>query len=175
MSKLYVISDLHLDHKKILEFSPKRGGTNVEEHNEWIVESWNSVVTKRDTVIVLGDVAFSVEALDKYMPRMAGNKVLVRGNHDKFDLGVYLKYFSNVYGLVKKRGFWLSHPPIHPQELRGRKNIHGHVHSATVPDDHYINACVEACNGVPMCFDDLGDPVFEKKDWYDKDKPRDDL
>ena len=162
MSRLFVISDLHLDHKKILEFCPNRVGTSLEEHNEWLVSQWNSVVKKRVQVYVLGDVAFSQESLDKYLSRMIGIKHMVRGNHDKFDTALYLKYFKNVYGLVKKRGFWMSHAPIHPQELRGKRNIHGHVHNNSVSrwnpainnwelDPNYINACVDACNGIPIC------------------------
>jgi len=34
MSKVRIISDLHLGHKKILQFSPQRGGTTIEEQDE---------------------------------------------------------------------------------------------------------------------------------------------
>ena len=37
MNNEFFIGDLHLGHKKILDFSPQRGGTNVDEHNEWII------------------------------------------------------------------------------------------------------------------------------------------
>lgn len=154
MNKTFVISDLHLDHKRILDFSPNRGGSNVKEHNEWIVSQWNSVVHKRDIVYVLGDVVFSKDALS-YLSKMHGQKMLVRGNHDKLSTETYLQYFTNVYGILLKNGFWLTHCPIHPLELRGRKNIHGHVHHNTIPDENYINACVEACNGVPIDMADL--------------------
>lgn len=41
---------------------------------------------------------------------------------------------NKVYSLVKYKGFWLSHAPIHPEELRGCKNIHGHCHDAVISD-----------------------------------------
>lgn len=154
MSETFFISDLHLDHKHILTFSPQRGGANIEEHNEWIVERWNSVVTKRDNVWVLGDVCFSKASL-KYLPRMRGQKYLVRGNHDQLSTATYLEYFQNVYGLIKKHGFWLSHAPIHPQELRGKPNLHGHVHANSIPGSHYVNVCVEALDGVPISLTQL--------------------
>lgn len=166
MSKVFFISDLHLDHKRILDFSRDfRQGNDVLEHNEWIVDSWNSVVTKQDTVWVLGDVCFSSESL-KYFNRMRGNKQLVRGNHDKLSTGAYLKYFNNVFGFTRQQGFWLSHAPIHPAELRGRKNIHGHVHQNSLPDDRYINVSVEALAGVPVTTEQIlervGSATFEK-------------
>ena len=150
------ISDLHIDHKKILKFAGEyRGGSTVEEHNEWLVEQWNSVVTKRDVTWVLGDVAFTVEGM-KYLDRMNGKKVLVLGNHDRFDIGVYQKYFYKIHGFTKHSGFWMSHAPIHPSELRGKPNIHGHTHQNIADisyDDSYIPVCVECCGGVPVSLD----------------------
>lgn len=160
MSNVFFISDLHLGHKRILEFSPNRGGITVDEHDEWIVTQWNSVVQKRDLVWVLGDVCFDPEKL-YLLSAMKGQKYLVRGNHDKMDFRYYLNHFRDVYGLVKKYGFWLSHAPVHPIELRGKRNIHGHVHNKSVIaedgglDERYINVCVEALNGVPMSLDQL--------------------
>lgn len=162
--KVFIISDLHLGHNKILDFSPCRGGNNTESHDELIIEQWNSVVSKRDLVIVLGDVAFSREGLRK-VSRLKGTKHLILGNHDKYQIGEYQNYFTIKPSLYKYKGFWLSHAPIHPDELRGLVNIHGHVHSKTIqlrhygggylPDNNYVNVCVENCNGVPVLFNDI--------------------
>lgn len=169
MSDVYVISDLHLGHKNILKFAGTfRYGSTVDEHDDWLVEQWNSVVTKRDWVWVLGDVAFNKDALH-LMQMMRGNKRLILGNHDMFPLGLYNKYFVSIHGLVSKsvngRRAWLSHAPIHQDELRGCKNIHGHVHMNYIVkqnddykyarDDRYVNACVEASYGVPRKLTDL--------------------
>ena len=92
MSKVFFISDLHLGHKNILSFAGDyRGGDTVEEHDEWIVDQWNSVVGKRDVVYVLGDVAFTREGLAK-CNRLVGNKKLILRNHDNFPLE---EYFAN--------------------------------------------------------------------------------
>lgn len=151
----YVISDLHFGHKRILEFSPGlRGGTNSEEHDEWLISQINSRVTKQDRLYILGDIAMGKIHLPK-VKRLNGFKYLVRGNHDTLSTHTYLEYFNQVYGILKLEGFWLTHAPIHPLELRGKKNIHGHVHQNSIPDDRYINACVEACNGIPLAIKDL--------------------
>ena len=169
----FFIGDLHLGHKKILEFSSAyRGGTNVEEHDEWIVKQWNSVVTKRDIVYVVGDVAFNKDKL-VLLKRMNGQKNLVRGNHDTYSLKTYMEYFNNVYGLLKKWGYWISHPPIHPQELRGKHNIHGHVHHNSVTwwdhieedmvlDPRYVNVSVENNNGVPVSLDEINKIIKDR-------------
>ena len=42
--------------------------------------------------------------------------------------------------LVNYKNFWLSHCPIHPQEMRDRKgNVHGHLHGSKIEDPLYFN------------------------------------
>lgn len=152
--QIFFISDLHIGHKNILNFSPCRYGENINEHDRWIIAQWNSVVRPKDIVYCLGDVVFDINKIEM-LNELNGQKMLVRGNHDKFPIEVYLKYFNNIYGMLGYKGFWLSHCPIHPDELRGKRNIHGHVHNSSIPDDRYINVCVEALNGVPISLDQL--------------------
>lgn len=167
MSKKYVISDLHFGHTNILKFSgPLRGGTTSKEHDEWLITQWNSVVTKQDLVYVLGDVAFNKEAL-KNIKRLKGTKHLILGNHDIEHIPLYSEYFNKIYGLHRYRGvFWMSHCPIHPQELRGLFNIHGHTHQNKIVypgevlglyDPRYVSACVEESYGIPQDLDKLCD------------------
>jgi calcineurin-like phosphoesterase family protein len=103
---------------------------------------WHNLVGKRDTVYVLGDACFTMDTIDHFST-LLGKKFLIRGNHDQLNTSVYLKHFEEVYGLLKYKEFWLSHAPIHPEELRGKINLHGHVHYATLEDNRYFNCCVE--------------------------------
>ena len=164
MSTVRFIADLHLGHKNILKFAGDyRIGPTIHEHDWWLVRQWNRVVTTRDFVWVLGDVAFDVEALD-VLNYMNGTKGLILGNHDKFDLGVYRKYFKEIHGFKKRNGFWLSHAPMHPNELRGRPNIHGHIHQnieVLDGDTRYIPVCVELCAGCPVSIDDIRNGVYK--------------
>jgi calcineurin-like phosphoesterase family protein len=155
-TKVFFISDLHLGHKKIIEFSALlRECKSVESHDEWIIKQWNSVVTERDVVYVLGDIAFSKDGLAK-AERLTGIKKMVFGNHDRFKIAEYEAVgFSVIGGIVKYKEFWLTHAPIHPDELRGKRNIHGHVHHRSIDDDRYINVCVENVGGVPIFLDDV--------------------
>ena len=154
MAKTYFIADLHLGHKNILKFEPGRGGSNIEEHDEWLINQWNSVVNPNDVVWVLGDVSFGANNLYK-LARMKGQKKLVMGNHDTYDMKEYLKYFSKIYGLTKYRGYWLSHAPLHEGSMRDKKNIHGHTHSRKLNDKRYICVSVEQNNGIPISFEEI--------------------
>lgn len=165
MSQVLFISDLHLGHDKIHEFAgPFRGNCqNVDEHSEYIIDAWNSVVNKHDLVYVLGDVCFKKEYLAQ-MKRLKGTKHLIVGNHDKFPIAEYLKYFNKIHGFQKHKGeAWLSHSPIHPQSLRHLFNIHGHVHQNSLDDLRYINVSVEALNGRPVSWEMLKIMMDERR------------
>jgi calcineurin-like phosphoesterase family protein len=62
---------------------------------------------------------------------------------------------DSVQSLVKYKGFWLTHAPIHPDELRGKMNVHGHVHTKTLADNRYFNVSCENVGYKPVCFDDI--------------------
>lgn len=152
----FFISDLHLGHKNIMKYSKgfRPDFETIEEHNEWLVSQWNSVVTTNDIVYVLGDVVFGKENFH-YLNRMKGQKFLIRGNHDKYSMELYLTYFQNVYGLLNKFGFWLSHAPVHTCSLRNKINLHGHVHQNSLDDPRYFNVSVEVLNGIPISLEEI--------------------
>jgi calcineurin-like phosphoesterase family protein len=145
----YFISDLHISHKNIVEYAQGFRPCTQENHDQWIIDQWNSVVNKRDKVFVLGDVSFSKDGI-KLMAKMNGNKSLVLGNHDFGDMSLYTPYFQTIHGLVKYKGFWLSHAPIQPENLRDKFNLCGHVHQNSSKHPMHINVCVEVLNGIPM-------------------------
>ena len=155
MSKPYFISDLHLGHKSLLSWSGKwRGGHDVESHIEWLIESINNTCEKRDLLWILGDIAWNNQWLH-HLSRLNPSLKFILGNHDKMLVTEYLKYGKVYPGLVSYKTYWLSHAPIHPAELRDRRNIHGHVHHKSIKDDRYINVCVEALRGEPLCLFDI--------------------
>lgn len=137
---VWFCSDLHFGHGNIQKF--RRHVASEKDNRNQITDCWQGVVTKRDDVYVLGDACFTEETLEEFK-NLPGRKFLVRGNHDKLSTESYLKYFDEVYGLLKYKEFWLSHAPIHPDELRGRVNLHGHVHYSSINHPNYFNCCVE--------------------------------
>ena len=149
MSKVFIISDLHLGHKRITEFG-NRQGANVEEHDAWLIDAWKSTIVKRDLVFVLGDVAFTPEALVAF-GELPGTKKLILGNHDKLPTERYTEHAKLMPGLFRYKRMWLSHAPIHPNELYAKCNVHGQVHHKTIDDPRYLNVSVDALeDGKPM-------------------------
>lgn len=137
---VWFCSDLHFGHKNIQKF--RHHVTSEEDNRNKIKKDWKTLVTKRDDVYVLGDACFTMDTINDFQ-ELPGRKFLIRGNHDELDTQVYLKVFDSVYGLKRYKEFWLSHAPIHPDELRGKVNLHGHVHYSSINDNRYFNCCVE--------------------------------
>ena len=173
VSNLFVTSDLHHGHKSILNWQGHtRGGSDLKEHSLWLVEQWNSVVSKRDTVIVLGDVIFD-KMYTKYLKMLNGQKRMVYGNHDKFSIRYYVREcnFQTLHGFYKKHDLWFSHCPIHPHELRGKVNVHGHKHSGPImilgekgeleEDLRYFNVCVDLHDGKPVSIEAIKERKLE--------------
>jgi calcineurin-like phosphoesterase family protein len=140
MANVWFTSDLHFGHRNIQKFRLEIA--SEEENRNRIVTDWENLVNKRDDVYVLGDACFTMDTINEFRD-LPGRKFLIRGNHDDLNTQVYLKYFQSVFGLKKYKEFWLSHAPIHPNELRGKINLHGHVHYESIPDSRYFNMCVE--------------------------------
>jgi calcineurin-like phosphoesterase family protein len=163
----WIISDLHLGHKAICSFEPNRLGELIEdpaEHDSILESRWFSTIRPKDIVYVLGDVAFNVEALERF-ESWPGTKILVKGNHDDKAEEIYRRIFTKTWGVLKYHKVWFSHAPIHPDELRGCPNIHGHVHSNIIrtpygePDKSYRSVCVEANQGWPESLDSVIEEV----------------
>lgn len=149
-SQVYVISDTHLGHKNIIRYeAEKRPFATIEEHDEAIVQNWNAVVRKQDTVIHLGDVLFGADSF-KYLTRLNGIKRLVLGNHDHYPINRYLEHFVKVYGAMEYKNCILTHIPVHTSQLEGRwrYNIHGHCHSDVVLDHDGFESIWHRCVSV---------------------------
>ena len=83
---IYFSSDHHFGHKNIIGYC-NRGFSSIEEMNESLIDSWNKVVDKYDTVYYLGDFCFGDEPT-KYFKNLKG-KIL------------YLKASKHVYVKMK--------------------------------------------------------------------------
>lgn len=130
----------------------RRGFTSIEEHDQTIIDGWNAVVTKRDTVWVLGDITMEKTSPYPMLDELNGIKNVVLGNHDLPQHTRELaKYVNKIGGAVQMKGCVLTHIPIHERELyRMRYNIHGHVHENTLSDLRYVNVSAEAINYTPL-------------------------
>ena len=172
MSRVWFISDCHFGHRGISKYRTQF--SCHEENDELIFENIMKTGNKRDTLWMLGDMFFDGEVLEKYGKPIAerfAHTRLILGNHDTdnayrlANVGRMVELFDAVHGLKSQYGFWISHAPIHPAELRGKPNIHGHVHFATVPDPNYVNVCCENVNYKPIELQSIKDG-WRKHSYY---------
>jgi calcineurin-like phosphoesterase family protein len=173
MSRVRFIADLHLSHTSM---ALHRGFSTVEEHDEYIIAKWNSVVHKRDITYILGDITMEKSSPYHLLDRLNGQKYVVLGNHDKIGhVHELLKYVKSVAGIMKYKGVFLTHCPIHPMEMdyRVKYNIHGHIHEKIVtktgyieveggynveqiPDERYVCVSCERVDYTPKTLEELG-------------------
>jgi calcineurin-like phosphoesterase family protein len=163
MSNTFLISDTHWGHAaavrhfKRKDGSPLRDFESAEACDEYMIEQWNRVVGKNDKVYHLGDVVMPKNhlRLDEIMPRLNGDKVLIKGNHDELKPARYLAHFRDIRGSHLLDNLVLTHVPLHPASLlRWRGNIHGHLHSYAVQKANHFQA------GQIMYHDQVEDPKY---------------
>ena len=82
--KVFVTSDLHFGHAKILEHQANRDFQTVEGMDLHMLGEWNEAVGKNDKVYVVGDFSFRMDIVEmaETMAALNGEIHLVRGNHD---------------------------------------------------------------------------------------------
>lgn len=137
MSKNYFIGDCHFSHNDI----HKKFRTNFssdEEHDNIIYENIMACAGKRNQLWLLGDVFFKSDSfwrLDEFSKHFQNVNYLL-GNHCNTGISKYAAQLDNVhiFGIQSKYGMWISHAPVHPDELRGRVSVHGHTHNILMLD-----------------------------------------
>lgn len=139
-NQVWFTSDTHFSHYNIIKYCD-RPYKNIQDMNDNIIKSWNSVVGKNDIVFHLGDFGFaSISTLQSIRNQLNGKIYLIRGNHDWktinrcnehiFD-GVYQQLTIQVDG----QRIYLNHYPYlcFSGSNRWGKNsvweLFGHVHS----------------------------------------------
>jgi predicted phosphohydrolase len=82
---LYALSDFHLDLSKDKPMDVF--GDKWLDHDEKIKTNWLKDIKETDTVIIGGDISWSMSMKDglkelQWINELPGNKILIRGNHD---------------------------------------------------------------------------------------------
>jgi calcineurin-like phosphoesterase family protein len=165
MSDVFFVGDLHIGHNNIVKYRPVFD--DIEDHNSTLYANMKSVGGKRCTLFLMGDILFNKRSIPFVQDMVShfGKLIYIPGNHD-LERDMRMQDLIDAFGceiqaMRKYKEFWLTHCPIHPAELRGRINIHGHVHGATIMDQggqedkRYFNASVENIDYTPISLDEV--------------------
>lgn len=167
MSEIWVTSDTHFNHEKIIEFCG-RPYKDAREMNEALTSNWNETVKPGDKVYHLGDVymygGFSKDETENLLKSLHGQKRLILGNHDNGKDQILQRVFKkiDVWRMFSDLGLLLTHVPVHEStlgegRLLGHKflNVHGHIHQNQSPSENHKCVCVEHTNYRPVNLDEL--------------------
>lgn len=149
----YYVADLHLGHENIIKLS-KRPFSSVKEMDEFIINSWNQVVTDNDDVYILGDISFKAQNVDKYLNRLKGKKHLIAGNHDSRilkdrSLRKYFVEITNMKTIIDGNyRIVLCHYPLVEWDGYYRETYHfyGHIHN------NFHNATTQYISSIKNAF-----------------------
>jgi len=186
MSKNFLVSDNHFGHKNIIDYANRPFEVSykgVEANTEYMIEKWNSVVSKDDNVIHLGDFGLGWNSKkyktkrDFYVDilyKLNGKKALLLGNHDRESKSFYINAgFDTVGTYLIQDNIMLNHYPLeinaefmkpglinHINKLKEIYNekeciglIHGHSHNFIYEDKRFYNVSVECNDYKPQDFE----------------------
>lgn len=175
----FFTSDLHLFHKNVIKHA-NRPFADVEEMNESLVNNWNSKVSERDVTFVIGDVSFGpIGDTVALLKRMNGDKVLIRGNHDKALLrrpefqGCFLSIENlleiDVHdkdALHEKQRIVMCHyaMKVWNKSHYGAWHLYGHSHG-TLPEDPNslsFDVGVDCSNYSPLSYEEVKAKMAKK-------------
>lgn len=180
---VYVISDLHFNHPGILRMERTQFKT-VDEHNEYVIQQYNSVVGPEDTCYILGDVGFyNVYDLALLTKRLNGKKILIMGNHDRFTTNEAISILGFTQAWSGPRYYnehvILSHEPAREAFQNPYVyNVCGHLHNNSLDPvalDNFIVVSCHLVNYKPQPLDEISKLAFAKcksrqetfgKEWY---------
>lgn len=156
-TRIFLISDLHLNHENIIRYC-KRPFHTKKEMNEVLVNNWNNTVRASDLIFFLGDLAFGTNSrsIDYWLDKLNGKKVFIRGNHDTQPFTKALEAPNHYFIRYKEQSFMLTHNPLRPQYWNDWV-IHGEKHNNNLEKypfmnkkEKTINVSVEVINYKPV-------------------------
>jgi len=161
---VWFTSDHHFGHGNIIGYCDRPFG-DAHEMNVKMSNYWNEVIMPDDIVYHLGDFSFHS---DKYIDRLNGRVVLVKGNHDNkrhwkcFDLavdGIALKLAEFKCFLTHwpiEVGWKYNHtsPELHLLDVYDFI-ICGHVHEKWKVKGKNVNVGVDVWDFKPIHVDEL--------------------
>lgn len=170
--KIYVISDLHFDDKKIIKYC-SRPFKNLDDMHYNLVSNWNHTVGKDDLVYILGDIAFGgLSNIGYWLSHLNGEKTIVFGDHDgkKQSKKWHINLSYEGYDIL------MIHDPKKYDKNDYDLMIHGHLHSNDLErypfingEEKRVNVSADVVDFRPASLDDIINYIGAVPDAFVKD------
>jgi calcineurin-like phosphoesterase family protein len=170
--KTLFTSDTHWSHKNILAYQPNRSiFKDIADHDEQLIDRWNSKVGVEDTVWHLGDFALSgINRINEIAWKLNGKINLILGNHDDAKLLEKTNRFDSIQDVkmitINGQKIFLSHYAhrVWDKSHRGVLHLYGHSHGS-LPDDPNslsFDVGVDCHNFYPLSFEEVTSIMAKK-------------
>jgi calcineurin-like phosphoesterase family protein len=143
---IYFTADTHFCHSNIIG-SCDRPFNNADEMNRVLIDNWNSLVTDKDEIYILGDFLYKGKGKDanNILSKLKGRKYLIVGNHEKYladpEFNPEAFEWINYYYVLKHEGVTivLFHYPMLSWDgsHHGSVHLYGHVHNSGIKYPEY--------------------------------------
>ena len=163
---IFFTADLHFNHANIIKYC-NRPFNNIEDMNQLLIKNWNSKITPRDTVYIVGDFAFSDHK--RFLDSLNGTKHLISGSHDMIPrelVGNELQSIQKYKELIiRNKRVVLSHCPLRCWEYAQEGSIHlfGHVHGRVTTYNLSMDVGVDTNNYFPYSIEEIFQLMDNKK------------
>ena len=183
---IFFTADCHFSHDNIRKHC-NRPWSNINDHDQGLIENWNKTVGRKDTTYILGDFAMIKKSNDgippmkkyrKIIHALNGKKILIIGNHDSMNQETYA-CFTKVYDGIRdmtidRQKITLCHYPMRSWNcsFHGAWHFFGHVHGRTPEQDGMLSCDVGVdvpeWNYTPVSWDQLKAKfAIKKTKWLD--------
>jgi calcineurin-like phosphoesterase family protein len=155
--------------------------------NRALIDNWNSLVTDRDDIYILGDFLYKGNSKDanNILSKLKGQKYLIKGNHEKYLTDPEFKPEAFVwikdYYVLKHEGvkIILFHYPLFSWDgsHHGSVHLYGHVHNSGIKYPEYgerlkllgpraVNVGVDVNDFYPVSITAVFEKIGKSKELY---------
>jgi calcineurin-like phosphoesterase family protein len=164
--QIYFISDTHFGHNDIIEIC-NRPFKNAKIMDKELMDRWNEMVSKKDTVYFIGDFYFRGSSIGYWISHLNGKKIFIEGNHDWEEINgvAHHKIKGAVHHKIIEAGgykFYLVHDPHDVPDYWRDWVIFGHEHNNNIAkypfiegERRQINVSVELTDYRPVSLEYL--------------------
>lgn len=162
----FFTSDTHFGHKNVMRYCGRPYAT-IEEHDQALIDIWNSHVGRGDTVYHLGDFSFrNREQTGLILKQLHGKIIFMDGNHDKNWLRDFVGVTVSDVMMTSINGqaFWLSHyaHKVWPHKEDGTLHLFGHSHDQLLGEPGSMDVGIDTANRLlgecrPFAFSEIMD------------------